>query len=517
MTTSAQELISLSSLPASLRSTSLATAVQNARAASEFWQHLSIEERGRRLLAFRDRLIDRLDEITAVIGEESDKPRFDAINEVFQCCDLIGYFVSNGPKILRPRKVWPHLLLHKKATLHYRPLGVVGIIAPWNYPIVLPLGPTVQALIAGNAVLLKPSERVPRLNRILAQLLAGLDDHHPVVQVIEGGPEIAIELAGSAVDKISFTGGTEAGRAIARTAAEKLTPVILELGGNDAMIVAEDADIDRAAGGAVWGSFFNAGQSCLAVERCYVHQSVAQAFLDRLITQTTALSQGLSDQNAPRRLPKAGWDHDLGPIFSPEQNQRVRELVQDALDKGARVACGGIPEDPESRFFPPTVLTNVNHSMRIMQEETFGPVLSVMVVDSINTALSLANESRYGLSASIWTRDSAKAREWASRLRVGGVVINDCMVHYAIPELPFGGTKQSGYGRTMGPEGLREFCMLQSVTQHRFGPRAEFQWFPTRGKYRIMQRLARLMFRSGWSRRFYDSSKAIAPPKDDHD
>lgn len=475
-------------------------AVARAREAARVWQTVGVAERAQVLLRYRDQLIDHLEEIIAVVQSETNKPRFDVINEVFQVCNLIGCLARRAPRWLASRRVGSFPLIHKRAEIHYRPLGVVGVISPSNYPVTLALSPVLQALVAGNAVVLKPSEHTTETARLLHQLFEFVPTPSPVFQIVVGGPGKAVALAEAEIDKICFAGGTQGGRVIAQAAARKLMPVLLELGGNDAMLVARDADVERAARAAVWGAFLNAGQSCIAVERCYVDEQVADRFLELVVQHTAELSQGLA--NDPNATVDVSVDHDVGPLLTAGQYHRVAELVADAVERGATVLVGGLPEKHANLCFPPTVLSDVDHNMRLMNEETFGPVLPVMRVAHMDEAVELANDSRYGLSASIWSADVYRARWMASRLRVGGVVINDCLLHFAVAELPFGGRGESGIGRTHGREGLHEFCTTQTITQHRFGPRREFHWFPYGEKHRLMTRAIRLLFRSGFLERF---------------
>lgn len=475
-------------------------AVARARAAANWWSQQPVKERCRVLRRYRDLLVEHMDEIVAVVGREVNKPRFDVVNEILQAALQIGYLSKQAPKLLRPQSVSPGLLLNKKAVIEYRPLGVVGIITPWNYPVILTLSPLLQALAAGNTVVLKPSERAVEVATLLHRIFEKLELEHCVFELVPGEHAEAIALAGSAVDKIAFTGGTGGGKAILRAAANNLTPVLLELGGNDPMIVLEDADIERAANAAVWGAFLNCGQSCIAVERCYVARPIVEPFTRRVVELTRSLSQGLSAASAPEKLPQADWDHDVGPLASPEQFRKVRSLVEEAVEQGARVLAGGVPElpedldDPAKRCFPPTVLVDVDQSMTLMQQEVFGPVLPIIAFDDIDQAVTWSNDSPYGLSASVWSRDMRKAKAIADRLHAGGVVINDCLVHFAINSLPFGGVKQSGIGRSAGAHGLYEFCAVKTVTTHRIGPRIELQWFPYRSKHRLIARILRWFF-----------------------
>ena len=305
-----------------------------ARRAAAWWRTLSVKERANWLLRFRRELVDRLDEIVAVVGQEINKPRFDAINEVMQCGLLIGCHARRGPKILRSRRLTPGLQWNKRAAIHYRPLGVVGCITPWNYPVALPLMSAVPALLAGNAVILKPSRLALRTALYLQEAFNALGPPEPVFQVLAGDRATGVALAGSGVDKLVFVGGSRGARAIAQAAAARFTPLLLELGGNDPMIVAADADVERRAGRRVGREFFNAGQSCVAIERCYVDRTIAEPFIERVVEIARGLSQGFSAVTAPESLPGPDWDHDLGPIRTAEHLAEVRELLADAIAQG---------------------------------------------------------------------------------------------------------------------------------------------------------------------------------------
>jgi acyl-CoA reductase-like NAD-dependent aldehyde dehydrogenase len=332
-------------------------------------------------------------------------------------------------------------------------------------------------LAAGNAIIVKPSEWTSATSTYLQGIFDEVGIPEDVIQVIQGGPLTGKLLAGSGVDKVFFTGGREGGRAVYQAAAELLTPVVLELGGNDAMIVCEDADIERAAHAAVWGAFFNAGQSCIAVERVYVHRDQADDFTRRIVELTHRVTTGWkhsSDQH----------DFDTGPIATEAQFLRLLQLIEDSKRRGARVLVGGKVIDRGKRCLAPTVLARVDHTMRIMKEETFGPILPIQSFEDDDEAIDLANDSDLGLAASVWSRSRRRAKRIADRLDVGGVVINDTMVHFGIPSLPFGGHRGSGFGRIQGREGFNEFVQTKSVVTHRFGPRLEWQWFPNGTKHR---------------------------------
>lgn len=475
-------------------------AVQRARDAQVRWSARSARERGRILRRFRDQLIDRMEEVVATASRETSKPRFDLVGEIFHCCNLIGSLGRKGPRWLKARRVWPRLFFHKTSEIQHAPFGVIGVISPWNYPIVLTLAPVVQALLAGNGVVLKPSERAWETASLLASLFAEATAADPILQVLHGGPQTALALADSGLDKLVFIGGERGGREIALAAARRMIPTVMELGGNDAMIVAANADLPRAARGAVWGAFFNAGQSCIAVERCLVESSVVDPFLEQVVAATATLQTGLPAPGDP------DLDSDVGPLIARHERERIEFLIRDAVNQGARIEIGGIPDDRETQLFPPTVLSHVTPDMRIFQEEIFGPVLLVSAVDRLDDAVALANNSRYGLAASVWSRDLRLARHVASRLRVGGVSINDCLTQFGIVELPFGGVRASGFGRLQGREGLLEFCSPRTVTWQRWYFGREWHWFPTGRKHRWLAWLVRWMFRGGVASRFHGRS-----------
>ncbi|MFC1661883.1 aldehyde dehydrogenase family protein [Gemmatimonadota bacterium] len=440
--------------------------VARARSVQEGWVSLTPKDRERRLRGLVKALETRAPEIEETIVAETGKPRAEAIAEMVAVADLIRYYLKNATGFLRPRRRETGWLLWKRARVLHEPLGVIGVISPWNYPFLLSMNPVVTALFAGNGAVLKPSEYAPYCGLLVEELTrdAGLPDG--LVQVIVGGGETGEALVRSGVDKLFFTGGSGTGRRVLEAAAATLTPVVLELGGKDAAIVLEDADLERAARGIVWGAFQNAGQTCLSVERVFVMEEVYDVFLREVLAQVRELSTG------------TGRGVDVGPMTTPEQLLKVEELLEDAVGRGAVVLAGGERADPASNVLLPTVLTGLDSSARVLQEETFGPLLPITPVKDAHEAIERANETAYGLSASIWTGDRRRGEELAGKIRAGGVCVNDVIAHYGVPGLPFGGIGESGFGRSKGPEGLAELTRTRSVLVDWLGMAREPWWYP---------------------------------------
>jgi succinate-semialdehyde dehydrogenase/glutarate-semialdehyde dehydrogenase len=462
-------------------------ALERARKAQPAWDALGVEGRVRYLRRALDALVARQDEVIDVVVRESGKPRTEALMmDVFAGCDALNYVAKRAPRWLRPEKRRLHGLLRlaKQLRIVYRPLGVVGVITPWNGPFILSLVPTIQALAAGNCVLLKPSEVTPLSGKLVGDLFESVNLPEGVLQVLLGDGETGAALVESGVDKISFTGSVATGRKVAEACARRLVPYTLELGGKDPMIVCADADLEAAAGGAVAGAFLNAGQYCCGTERVYVVDAVADEFLRKVVERAGALRQG------------SDGEFDVGPLFWPRQLEIVEEHVADAFAKGARALVGGRrnPNLP-GLFFEPTVLVDVTADMKLMQEETFGPVLPIVRVRDEEEALRLANDSRYGLSANVWTRSRRQAVELARRIESGSVCVNDMAVTYGVPEAPFGGRKESGIGHVNGDASVRGYCHALPILIDRFGGRQARDTYPYSFRRDAgMQRLIRLLF-----------------------
>jgi succinate-semialdehyde dehydrogenase/glutarate-semialdehyde dehydrogenase len=462
-------------------------AVERARRAQPEWAELGFEERARYLKRALQILVERQDEFIEVILRESGKPRTEAIMmEIFAGCDVLQYYARRARKILRPERRRLHGVMRftKKLRVVYRPLGVIGVISPWNGPFILTLNPTVQALMAGNSVVLKPSEVTPYSGALVGSLFEAAELPEGVLTVVTGDGETGAALVEAGVNKISFTGSVATGRKVAEACARQLIPCTLELGGKDAMIVCSNANLDTAAGGAVAGAFMNTGQYCCGTERVYVVEDVADDFTRKVVERTSRLRQG------------TGGDFDVGAIFWPRQLEIIERQVEDAIAKGAKVLAGGRRNpDFKGLFYEPTVLADVTHEMRVMREETFGPVLPIMRVADEGEALRMANDTEYGLGAQVWTRDEGKGLEIAQRLESGSVCINDMTVTYGAPEAPFGGLKQSGVGQVNGEGGLKGYCHALPILIDRFGGRQTASQYPySHKKDAGMQRFIRFLF-----------------------
>lgn len=460
-------------------------AVERARKAQPAWAALEFDDRAKYLNRAVAHLIAHQDEFVDVIVRETGKPFVEAFaSEIVAACDALTFYGKRARRILADRTLPVHLVKNKKLRVSYRPLGVVGIITPWNFPFLLSLNPTAQALMAGNVVILKPSEATPFSGQLVGDLFeaAGLPDG--VFQVMPGDGETGQALCEADVDKISFTGSVATGRRVGEICGRNLVPCTLELGGKDPMIVCADADLERAAAGAVYGAFTNAGQVCISTERVYVHEDVADEFTRKVVAKTAELRQGV------------GGQIDVGCMITPTQLERVERHVDEAVAQGARLLAGGRRNpDYEGLFYEPTVLSDVTHDMVLMREETFGPVLPILRVRDEETAVLLANDSRYGLNASVWTRDKRKGVDLAKQIEAGAVVVNDCMVTYGVTEAPFGGRKDSGIGQVNGEVGLRSYCHAQAILVDRFGGKAEANWYPhTDRKLSRMKRMVRWLW-----------------------
>ena len=466
-------------------------AVERARKAQPAWAALSYADRGRYLERAARQLAARQDEFVAAIVAETGKPELEALTtEVITACDALQFYAKRAGRILAERTVPVHLLKTKKLRISYKPLGVIGIITPWNFPFILSLNPTLQALVAGNSVVLKPSEVTPKSGQLVEELFTSVGLPEGVFQLVQGDGETGAALLEAGVDKISFTGSVATGRRVAEACGRNLVPCTLELGGKDPMIVCADADLERAARGAVYGAFTNSGQVCTSTERVYVVDDVADAFTRKVVEETGRLRQG------------ATGEFDVGAIIDAKQLGIIEEHVRDAVAGGARVLAGGRRNQAcAGLFYEPTVLVDVTHDMKVMRDETFGPVLPIMRVRDEDEALALANDSPYGLNANVWTKSKRRGTQLARAIESGCVVVNDCMLTYGVTESPFGGVKQSGIGRVNGELGLQGYCRVQSILVDRFGGKTEPLWYPySARKLRLLQRALRMIWGTSFGR-----------------
>ena len=430
-------------------------AVERARKAQREWARLSFDQRAEPLWRLVDVIVERQDEIIDCVIAETGKPRNEAVSmEVMAPCMQISYYAKRAAKFLRTEKRKPTGVMRfsKKIELHYQPLGVVGLITPWNGPVALAANPLAQAIMAGNAVVHKPSEVTP-LSAVLFEDLtkaAGFPEH--LYQVVQGDGQTGADLIEAGVDKVSFTGSVATGRKVGEACGRNLIPVTLELGGKDAMIVCVDADIERAADGAVRGSFFNTGHYCCGTERIYVPEEIYDPFVDKVVELTKELRQSDTGES------------DVGAVFWDQQMGIIESHMSDAIGKGAKVLVGGSRNSElTGYFFEPTVLVDVNHDMEIMQKETFGPIVAIQKVKDEAEALELANDSELGLSGNVWSRDLEKGAAIATQMETGSVSVNDISVTYGVAEAPFGGVKSSGVGVVNGEIGIRGYCHAHPV------------------------------------------------------
>src|SRR3954451_19611850 len=466
----------------------IAHMVETARAAQPAWAELGFEARAKVFYRARKWLIDNRDRVAATIVEETGKTREDAmLAEVMFIADSFGYWAKSAPKHLADEKIKSHspFMIGRKLMIRYRPRGVIGVIGPWNYPLTNCFGDGIAALAAGNAVIFKPSEITPFSTMLMQECMreAGLPDG--VMQVATGRGATGAALI-EHVDYVMFTGSVATGKKVAAEAAKTLTPHSLELGGKDPMIVLKDADVERAANGAVFWSMANGGQICQAIERVYVEEPIYDAFVGKVVEKTRALRQGVPGEMAAV---------EVGAVTFEPQLDILEDHMKDAVDKGAKVLVGGKRREGPGRFFEPTVVVDVTHEMNLMQDETFGPILPVMKVHDEDEALRLANDSRYGLNSSVWTKDIAKGERIAARIQAGSTCVNDAVANYAAQELPFGGVKESGICVRHSAAGIRKYCNSQSMLVTRFAMKRELYWFPfTKRNAKMLERIMVWMY-----------------------
>jgi acyl-CoA reductase-like NAD-dependent aldehyde dehydrogenase len=447
----------------------VAISVARAKDAYERWSVSALAERKRVMLDAAAILAENAARYADEIAAENGKTRFEALlADIYPTAEFMRYLAKNLKKILKPVRVPGVLgLPFRKAYYYFQPKGVVGVISPWNYPFNLSADPVLEAIAAGNTVVLKPSSQTTRSGLIVKEIfdLAGLPEG--VIEVVTGNGSITGQalIENKELAMLYFTGSTAIGREVYRQAAENLIPAVMELGGNDVAIVTRNADLDRAANGIAWSSFTNCGQTCISTEMILVDRTVYETFLEKFRPIIASLKTG----KAPGCV---------GAMTMASQLAVVEEQVADARAKGANVILGGARPDGQGRFYPPTILLDTTPDMKVRKEETFGPVKSVIPFDTIDEAIRMANDSEYGLSGSVWTRDMKEGRMIAARIKTGSVNINDAMMTPAIPSLPFGGVKQSGIGRKHGVEGVHAFCDIKSIIEYGGGIKREIIWYP---------------------------------------
>lgn len=465
---------------------------EKAHAAEQTVQKLTIDERIAHVVNLKEWILDNSDLIIDKLIEETGKSRFDAFtSEIFSVCDVVDYYKGHSKKILKEEKVHtPIMMLGKKSRIVYEPLGTILVITPWNYPFVQGFVPSILAFIAGNAVIIKPSELTP-LKGLWEKMLEETKFPMNAFQFVYGGRETGAKLINKRPDKIHFTGSVKAGKIIMGEAAKQLIPVDLELGGKDPAIVFDDVNISRTVNGVMWGAFTTSGQSCTSIERLYVQDTIYDEFVKELVDKTKKLRT--SNEHRDTQQPD---ECDVGAITSPAQIKIIEDHLDDAVAKGATILCGGITARGSHHMLP-TVVVDVTHDMLLGYEETFGPVVAVMKFKTEQEAIDLANDSNYGLSASVWSKDMKRAERVAKAIKTGNVSVNNHMLTEANAALPFGGIKDSGIGRYKGDHGLHTFSNSKSILYDAQGSIIDPHWYPfTATKYKMLSEITQAYFRN---------------------
>jgi acyl-CoA reductase-like NAD-dependent aldehyde dehydrogenase len=466
--------------------------VSRAREAQPAWEAAGYDERAKVLRRAQKWVVDNSDRITKTIVSETGKAWEDAqVAEVTYAAVAFGFWAKHAPEYLAEEKIRPStpFVLGRKLVVRYRPVGLVGIIGPWNYPLTNSFGDAIPALAAGNAVILKPSEITPLTSLLMEECMRECGLPEGIYQVAPGYGETGAALIDEA-DMIMFTGSTATGKKVMARAAETLTPVSLELGGKDPMIVLADADIERATNAAVHYSMQNGGQTCISVERVYVEEPIYDEFVAKVAEKVRGLRQG---------VPAGPGSVDVGAVTFPKQLDIVRSHVDAAREAGAKILTGGHGRSEHGQYFEPTVMTGVDHSMSALREETFGPTLPIMKVASVEEAVRLANDSPFGLAASVWTRDPAKGEQVARQIEAGAVCVNDAQINYMALEMPMGGWKTSGLGFRHGAGGIRKYTRQQALLITRFAPlKKELHMMPYKASTtKMLGRLVKVLYGRG--------------------
>jgi acyl-CoA reductase-like NAD-dependent aldehyde dehydrogenase len=470
----------------------IARMAERARQAQPAWEALGFEDRGRVMLRAQKWMVQNIERVIDVVTSESGKTYEDAqLADYGYTVGALGFWAKQAAGYLADERVpsWNNpVVAGKRLVIRYAPVGLVGVIGPWNYPIANSFGDCIPALMAGNSVILKPSEVTPLSSLLMAEMMDDCGLPEGVFQVATGDGATGAALIDQ-VDCVMFTGSTKTGKSVMKAAAERLVPCYLELGGKDPMIVCADADLERAANAAAFYSMNNGGQVCISIERVYVEEPVYDQFVEKVTHKVRRLRQG-----PPGRMGSV----DVGAVTFPPQIETVDDHVRDAVQKGARVLVGGHRQPGAGRFFAPTVLVDVDHSMKIMTEETFGPTLPIMKVSDAEEALRLSNDTVYGLQASVWTRDVERGEALARRVEAGVVCVNDAQVNYSALNLPMGGWKSSGLGTRHGASGIRKYTKTQSLLVTKLAPKRDLHMFPyNRRRTRTLQRLLKFLYGRG--------------------
>lgn len=464
----------------------VATRVARARAAQSNWGTLPVALRARQVKKFRDEMARRVDEICSSISQETGKPKLEAmLMEAFVVLDSATYFIKRAHKILARQTISLHLLKHSKSYLHYSPRGVVGIISPWNFPFSLPMCEVVMALLAGNAVILKPSEITTGIALKAKELYDASGLPRDLFQILPGRGDMGNALIENGIDYCIFTGSAQTGRKVAAACGERLIPHVLELGGKTAALVCADADIARTAKALVWGAFANSGQVCVSIERAFVHKNIHDKLVEAILKEVKSLRQGNP----------AEQEVDVGSMTWQKQREIVEEHVKTARAQGATIRIGGMKPNAPGLFYPPTVLTDCKPDMDIMRREIFGPLLPIMKISNEEEGIRLCNASRAGLMSYVFTNDTRKGRHLAEQLQTGMIMVNDVLNAFAAPETPWGGIRDAGIGQTHSDQGLRDLCYTHHINYDRFRFKRDPWWFPYTNKlYQRMRKFVKFWF-----------------------
>ena len=469
-------------------------AVARARTAQVEWAKRPVAARMAVLLNVREKLLARIDEVVEVSSKENGKPKHEGLlHEGFAPLELLTYFGTESERILQPQPIPLRLLKHRASYIHYVPRGVVAIIAPWNFPHYLAFGGAAMALVAGNAVVIKPSEFTPLITEKVREIWLSAGVPPDLLQIVHGYGDVGATLIDSGVDMVEFTGSVATGKKVAAMCGERLIPCVLELGGKAPALVFDDCEQTRTLNAVLWGGYANAGQVCASVERLLVHEKIYDAFIPRLVERVKALRIGDASKSS---------DIDIGPLVNKRQLEIVERLVDDAVAKGATVACGGKRVEGEGYFFEPTVLLDCTSEMDIVNKETFGPVVPVMKMGTEAEMITEANRSHLGLLAYVFTKNGERGRRVAEQIRAGTVMVNDVIATAAAAETPWGGVKQSGIGHTHSDDGLRHMCEARHVNYDILPWLSrELWWYPYREKdLSTLKRLLNVLYGRGFKR-----------------